>query len=90
MASPMPTNRTSPTRRSIAAAVTPPAMEPIPWNVEKMPKNEGFSPIAVMTEKISVSEKPTTRSATAMPSTIWRRGSVSQTCCIPAVTSRMK
>ena len=43
-----------------------------------------------MTLKMSVSAKPMTSRATVAPMTIWRRGSVRQTCSMPAVTSRRK
>ena len=58
--------------------------------VAKTPKNDGGFPSAAMTEKISVSEKPTTRSARATPDTICRNGRVSQTWRRPAVTSWVK
>ena len=71
--------------------MTPPAIEPTPWIVAKTPKKEGGFPSAAMTEKISVSEKPTTSRATAMPPT--RPGATAASPrrgASPAVTSRAK
>ena len=58
-----PTRRTSPSRRSIAAAVTPPAIEPMPWNVAKTPKNDGGFPSAVDDARRSASRRSRRRAA---------------------------
>ena len=69
--------------------VAPAAMEPTPWTLQTMPKNEaGLCRPSPITAKMTVSLSPITANTAAVTSVICRSSGTRRMCRNPALTSR--